>query len=503
MATYYVRKSGNDANDGLSPATAFATIGKAASVVQAGDTVYIGAGVYREKPILTTAGTSTAPIRWIGDVDGKETGDAGLVIVTAFDADQGAPARDHGWNIQADYNELYYLVIVGGTGDALLIAIPGVDHNWQGIVVKYCCLIIAGDARESAPSSCINMDFRGGWQAGSSVTVVNNILIGGEFFMRLTDGQTTAVDANIRIEGNVFLGQIRTGIYVYVYALTATGTIPGGIRINNNTFIGGKRGIRIGAQVNSTTEIFVENNIFAQVGTIFYHDASSGTNPIRADNNVFINYDNLYIGTAPTLGTNNKDGVGAAVMAALADHPLWAKMGWSPYKPFAPIITVDDQKVGWVDTGASSPTYTGGLGNSFGNNELHGDNRVMVRGRDHGAAEVSAIPKEETTTVQTGSGVRFEGAGFHDFYVPVDAVQTTISVWARYDANYSGSLPRLLVTNIPGVADQEAVMTAAANTWEQLSVTFTPSRKATVRVRIESRDTSANGLCYFDSLEVS
>ena len=48
--TYYVRVSGDDGDDGLSPAAAWATIGKAlgASGISSGDTVYIGAGVYRE-----------------------------------------------------------------------------------------------------------------------------------------------------------------------------------------------------------------------------------------------------------------------------------------------------------------------------------------------------------------------------------------------------------------------------------------------------------------------
>ena len=34
--TYYVRKTGNDGNDGLTPATAFATVSQAASVVRGG-----------------------------------------------------------------------------------------------------------------------------------------------------------------------------------------------------------------------------------------------------------------------------------------------------------------------------------------------------------------------------------------------------------------------------------------------------------------------------------
>lgn len=85
MATYYVRKTGNNSNDGLSPATAWATISKAAgaSGISSGDTVYIGGGVYREK--VTFALTNpVAETFFIGDPTGEFTGDAGEVRITNY-----------------------------------------------------------------------------------------------------------------------------------------------------------------------------------------------------------------------------------------------------------------------------------------------------------------------------------------------------------------------------------------------------------------------------------
>ena len=92
MATYFVRKSGLDSNDGLSAGAAFLTIDKAASTVAAADTVYVGAGTYRELVTLDTAGTSGNQITYVADVDGSQTGDAGLVIISAFDDDQANAA---------------------------------------------------------------------------------------------------------------------------------------------------------------------------------------------------------------------------------------------------------------------------------------------------------------------------------------------------------------------------------------------------------------------------
>lgn len=80
-SVYYVRISGNDANDGLSPATAFRTISKAASVMQAGDTVYVGAGTYNETITPPASGVSGRPISYIADVTGAYTGDSGTVIL--------------------------------------------------------------------------------------------------------------------------------------------------------------------------------------------------------------------------------------------------------------------------------------------------------------------------------------------------------------------------------------------------------------------------------------
>ena len=58
MSTYYVRKSGNDGNDGESAAQAWLTWQHAADNVGAADVVRIGAGVYRETVTLATSGSA-------------------------------------------------------------------------------------------------------------------------------------------------------------------------------------------------------------------------------------------------------------------------------------------------------------------------------------------------------------------------------------------------------------------------------------------------------------
>ncbi len=65
-AIYRVSNSGSDSNDG-SQAHPWLTLGHAVGAVVAGDVVRVQAGTYNEKPTVTCAGTSNAPIVFVAD----------------------------------------------------------------------------------------------------------------------------------------------------------------------------------------------------------------------------------------------------------------------------------------------------------------------------------------------------------------------------------------------------------------------------------------------------
>jgi hypothetical protein len=120
---------------------------------------------------------------------------------------------------------------------------------------------------------------------------------------------------------------------------------------------------------------------------------------------------------------------------------------------------------------------------------------------DLGAIESRTGLQKESTTVRTGSFAgRFDRADFKDFWIPVNAASTTVSVYGRFDSNYVTTLskPKLTILNIPGVADQTDTMTESADTWEKLSCTFTPTSTGCVRVRISSHGLGVAGKCFFD-----
>lgn len=67
-ATYYISQaSGNDSAAGTSPASAWATIGKANNTLSAGDTVFVAGGTYNEAIAPGRSGSAGSPITYAGD----------------------------------------------------------------------------------------------------------------------------------------------------------------------------------------------------------------------------------------------------------------------------------------------------------------------------------------------------------------------------------------------------------------------------------------------------
>ena len=79
-----------------------------------------------------------------------------------------------------------------------------------------------------------------------------------------------------------------------------------------------------------------------------------------------------------------------------------------------------------------------------------------------------------------------------------------MEIYGRFDSNYTGSKPTIELMNAPGVTTlPNDIMTGAANQWEAISVTFTPTTEGVARVRVASQDTSTGGEAFFDDLTVT
>lgn len=121
MAIRYLdhRADGND--DGSSITNAFPTWALAKAAVAAGDIVYIAPGTYNEKVTLSTDGTATAKIKWIGDVNSEifTSVTPGTIILTQSDTNEVLEyADDSGPTLNMngiDFQEFYNITFVGNS----------------------------------------------------------------------------------------------------------------------------------------------------------------------------------------------------------------------------------------------------------------------------------------------------------------------------------------------------------------------------------------------------
>lgn len=486
MAQYYVRKTGSDENDGLTPAAAFLTIDKAANTVAAGDSVYIGSGVYRELVTMDTSGSAGNVISFIGDVTGAYTGDAGLVVITAFDDGTSAPTRAN----CLDWNGKEFIVwqgVVFNGGSSSAITSNNGNSAHEGDVLQDCSII-----GYDSGSSTLNIYLNQMTTPATAGFTIRRCVLAGRLLFLYSEHAVAEQDAKAVVENCLCLGDGRVsasnvGIVWYRDGANTYGV--GGLTIRSCTFATGNTAVQVYNGKATTYPVAVYNCLFMRFPTGLYR-AVGAANTLVSDYNRFHHVRDPYFGVSA--GANDDTTGDFGMLGGIADWPLYRFWGWSPFAPWEPIAM----------SGYTSPLIGAADGTVAPSDDAHGNPRPMGRNTDDiGAVEARNRPARETITVRTGTyALRFDGAGWHDLFVPVNAEETTISVYARKDSNYTGDAPLLEVYNIPGVADQSDAMAGAADTWEELSCTFTPTAAGMVRVRLRSRDTSATGAAFFDDL---
>ncbi len=208
--TYYVSPSGSDSNPGTSSAP-FRTISKAASMVTAGGTVQVYAGIYYEQVTVASSGTASAPIT-IRAAAGQQ------VIV------DGGMARDRGFMLNGSY-----LVVDGfEVRQALQICVDmlGTDitvrnftiHNCQraGLRVKNKNAIVESSAFYYNSLSNQGGVLGSGWAAtlrvflgGENVTIRNNTV-----YYNWGEGIAVGQGKNVNVLNNTVHDNFSQNIYI-------------------------------------------------------------------------------------------------------------------------------------------------------------------------------------------------------------------------------------------------------------------------------------------------
>jgi hypothetical protein len=505
MATYYVSKSGNDANNGLGPDASHAsnkpwlTIGKAlgAAGIASGDTVYIGPGVYREQ-VLIAMTSAVAETRVVGDplnAQGFKDG-SGITLAaqpvrwTAFTTDdKTSPAATATLRLAGrDYLTFEKIFFMGPNGNASVVSTTtGASTN---ITFRDCFLYSPPGSSGARP---VTIDTTGA-PANTTLTWLFDrcdLVSVQSSVISITAVSSASADWDLGIT-------IRNS---KIYSPNGAGAVSGsksganafaggGVRVENCTFLGASL---IAANTGWPTAL--------PMGVYNCTIVASGT-AIQATTlgQIVEDYNLIHAATARSNVT-----AGATSQTTWVPLMEWgqsALFGFGVKPFFAP--TFDSPMLGFGSDASVSLTE-----DLLGRVRPSGPGITWANtSKAVGALELHDFGQQETSVVDAGSSaVKLTGPGDQAIYVPVDAVSTTITVRVRYDTNHgTGSKPQaILDANAKiGVSTETKTATVGVDTWESLVFSsFTATAKGVVRIRLISRSAAGNGIAYFDTLTVT
>lgn len=450
MTIRYVGPGGSDSNDGLTWDTRKLTLtGVEDTPVVAGDTVYVGPGTYRETLTVDVSGSSGNPISYIGDVTGAYTdGIGGLVRLTAYDSETGSPARTYLISATSrTYRTFVGFNFDGCASTSQAIYVNGAGTGW---IFTDC---VWTNMRNMADAIHFN-------QGGGIVVALRRCI--GWFHV---DGGTFGFDSsNYDNSGTEIENCLFTGWYGW-------GCIQqgGGLLMRNNSYINVRRAVN-----NSTTVTYMNyiyNSIFDYVTYSDFNDDDYLTDDYNNHTPTKLGF------TPPTYGANS-----------IEEHIRYRMP-----------LTGLGHNVEPVDFGVLSPNeLTIGRFTDNGNapnHDLFGLPRSATNGkRSLGAIQEQGVYRELTTTRNSSvSSLGIKDFGAAQFIIAVMETKLTVSVYVYREADYTGTLPQLIIKR-PGQADITITDTGSSATWNLLTTTFVHNGKPPwIAVQLQSNNTATSG----------
>lgn len=496
MAEYHVIPQvagASDTNAG-SKASPWVTIDKAANTVAAGDTVYIaGNWTYRELVTMDTNGTSGNVTSFIADLTGKHTGYGGSVIISAFDSNSAAPTRNYCLNMNGKKFITWQGVVFNGctgTGSAVVYSSTGSGDNFEGVTFENCVIIgyTAGNAVSFLCGAATTPTSDG--------LTIDKCTFVGRLYMEYAESASAQQNLKAIVKNSLFIGSTRSNSSNHVgfyFNRAATSTYGvGGLNIYNCDFFGLDTGIIFNAPRATTYPSSIRNSRFLACAQYGIQTLSSATDAVYYSNNRFMVSSGTATSGTMTNGGSNDSSADIMLIGGIADMPLRNKLGYSPFAPWEPMQQVDGTSLNDC-IGNGSATYAPA-------DDIYGNPRPMGRNTpDIGAVEANTQPVLDSTVYRLNTySAKLPGAGYHnDLAEVVSGVAVKISRWVKWDTNYAGTKPQMVISNIPGADDITVTASGSADTWYELTTTFTPTASGAVLVKIKSNDASTNGNCWF------
>ncbi len=465
MANYYVNPTGgNDTNDGLSVAQAYATAQKAATMVAQADKVFLAIGEYKEVLTLQTDGATGANvITWIGDSTGEIFGtDPGIVVITAQNDSALTDDRAQALDLNGkDFNGFENILFRGGTSCVVHTGSAVADS----ITFRKGC--------EFVPGHALSWTFRGSAAGQLTNLIVENCYLGivtsaiatsGLFNMAGSTNSPATASNNAIFRNNVIRLEGAIGPYV--------GMLIGNASANYTTFTNNIILLPGSASYTTTTKIMhtgATGNVFA------YNMIHMPVEPAP---------DDTYMSAAATLAGN----------IYKQPHMKNLHPGLFPNLGGATPVDMGNTTATYAATDDANVTHVRTSGVETIPRPQHG-------GTDIGAFEWNPPPKKETTTVDEGStAMRLDRACVKEFLVPVnDSGTVTVSFRMRKNSTYSGTQPKMELSGV-GLTTTSASLSVGADTWETVTISAVAcSVKGLAVLRFYSYSTVNGSSVYVDN----
>ena len=460
MANLYVRKSGSDSNNGSTPALAKLTIPAAIAAASAGDIIYVGAGIYN----IAARVDSSNHFTLIGDITGEHTGDAGDVIFS-------------GMNSSFD-------TFISYTGGRMIDITSTSASTIKNIIVQNVKtgIIFSGiiNAENVSVTNCEGISFSDAVNAGVVTTYIKkcsrtNCLGTGGFISFHPSGTSTRT---INIENCIMWGNARSQSFFRGY--------PGvgmtmNINANNITMIGTEKTgncFYVDSYLSSGAGVFTLKNISVSNCSSGFSFSASGGWTISGT----ASYINIFNCTS----ASNWNNITTSNLFALADFLVPKHSLLSPYSPLRGIGT----------TPVPSDDFFGNVRPAYGNGSVCDIGAFETRYED--------VQKETTIYESGATSMKIHPCNYFKkvFQIPVTAdTERTVKVKIRIDGTFI-SRPRVSLSG-QGMTLSQATKDANTGSFEELTVSGTPTTTGIALLTIECHATNVDAFAYIDSIKLS
>ena len=488
MAVYFIDYDlGNDTTGDGSVATPLKTVEKAigaspyVTLSGSGDVIVMVPGIHRGTLAVGVTPTGSSTVTIVGDSDGayqvaagSSTPKLGLVDWRAW-TDSVTPIN----TLLIDSNGKSYVTVSnikmtgGKSASPSTVSITSASTNWTftNCNIIQCAFAAYTSVWIATGAAAATIAFNRCHFSGANVS-------SGAYAIQVrTPLNSTEYSIGLSFTDCAFFGG---GIQIVTVGGSGSAW-SSGITIQSCSFFYCYATLTVTTTVNLTTPISVKDCV---VGNTFTNPMSaSNTTLVAEDGNQFTNatvYSNVTAGTHSRVGVCPAFDVGDDRISGRKRRPFGEPKLVSPFTGLA----ANYGTISSVDiNNRKRPAGSGVATAAAGAYERHDTARL------------------ETTTTDSGNGWAIDGPGEQIIEMAVAAASTTRNFKFRYDSSYgAGTKPQLVLLSRPaiGVTTATATMTAAADTWETLTVgPFTPTAKGSVKLKLVSHSAAA-GKVFID-----